>query len=77
MRAVPVYRVDNVRKTKVRIGVVLERRTTERATNYFDLLRLARRLFAVDAADAVHVMIDMGETRRTILAEPAIDCSAR
>ncbi|HQT97859.1 MAG TPA: hypothetical protein PK416_08285 [Thermodesulfobacteriota bacterium] len=77
MRAVPVYRVDYVGKTKEPIGVVFEKRKTERAANYSDLLRLARRLFAVDAADAVHIMIDMGESRRAIMSEVAGDCSAR
>jgi hypothetical protein len=77
MRAVPVYRVDYVRRSKEPIGVVFEKRTTERAANYFDLLRLARRLFAVDTADSVHIMIDMREARRPILAEATSDCSAR
>jgi len=31
--------------------------------NYMDLLRLARRLFALDTADAVHVLIDVGQGR--------------
>jgi hypothetical protein len=77
MRAVPVYRVDYVRKTKDPIGVVFEKRNAERMGNHFDLMRLARRLFAVDEADAVHIMIDAGEHRRAILTEAAVDCSAR
>jgi len=76
MRAIPVYRVDHGRKTKDPIGVVFEKRKTERAANYYDLLRLARRIFAVDAADAVHITIDAGEVRRAILPEQASDCSA-
>ena len=76
MRAVPVYRVDHGRKTKDPIGVVFEKRKTERAANYYDLLRLARRLFAVDTADAVHIVIDVHEVRRAILPELARDCSA-
>jgi hypothetical protein len=35
-RAVPVYRVDHGRKTKDPIGVVFEKRKTERAANYYD-----------------------------------------
>jgi len=76
MRAVPVYRVDHGRKTKDPIGVVFEKRKTERASNYYDLLRLARRLFAVDAADAAHIVIDVSEVRRATLPERARDCPA-
>ena len=76
MRAVPVYRVDHGRKTKDPIGVVFEKRKTGRAANRFDLLRLARRLFAADAADAVHIVIDVSHSRRTILPERARDCPA-
>lgn len=76
MRAIPVYRMDYVRKTKEPIGVVFEKRKMERAANHFDLLRLARRLFAVDVADAVHITIDAGEGRRAILAEATSGSSA-
>ena len=76
MRAVPVYRVDHGRKTKDTIGVVFEMRKTERANNYNDLLRLARRLFAVDTADSVHIVIDVSHARRTTLPGRTRDCSA-
>jgi hypothetical protein len=61
LRAVTGYRVDYGRKTKYPIGAVLEMRTTERAHNYHDLLRLARRLFALDTADALHIVIDVSQ----------------
>ena len=58
MRAVTVYRLDDSSNfsyhTRHPIGSVLELRTYERGNNYKDLLRLARRLFALDTADAVH-----------------------
>jgi hypothetical protein len=54
----------------------LERRTYERVNNYKDLLRLARRLFASDAADAVHILIDLGQGRQAYLPELTRDCSA-
>jgi len=76
MRAVTVYRLDYGRKTKEPIGVVLEKRKTERVNNYNDLLRLARRLFALNTADAVHIVIDVGQARREILLELTRDCSA-
>jgi len=63
MRAVTVYRVDYGRKTKDPIGAVLEMRTTEQAHNYHDLLRLARRLFALDTADVLHIGIDVSQAR--------------
>ena len=76
MRAVTVYRIDSVRKIKDPVGVVLEQRKTERTNNYNDLLRLARRLFALDTADAVHIVIEVSQARRAILPERARECSA-
>jgi len=64
MRAVTVYRMDYGRKIKDPVGVVLEQRKTERTNNYNDLLRLAQRLFALDTADAVHIVIDVRQARR-------------
>ena len=64
MRAVTVYRMDYGRKTKDPVGVVLEQRKTERTNNYNDLLRLAQRLFALDAADAVNIVIDVRQARQ-------------
>jgi hypothetical protein len=76
MREVTVYRVDYVRKTKDPIGTVLEKRKSERAHNYNDLLRLARRLFALDTADALHIVIDVRHAREAILPERPMDSSA-
>ena len=64
MRAVTVYRMDYGRKTKDPVGVVLEQRKTERTNNYNDLLRLAQRLFALDSADAVNIVIDVRQARQ-------------
>ena len=80
MQEVTVYRFDdssNFRyQTKHPIGSVLERRTYERVNNYKDLLRLARRLFASDTADAVHILIDLGQGRAAYLPEPTRECPA-
>lgn len=65
MRVVTVYRMDYARKTKYPIGVVLERRETERLHNYQDMLRLARSLFASDPADFANIVIDVSQVRRT------------
>ena len=76
MRAVTVYRVDYRRKTKDPIGTVLEKRKSERAHNYNDLLRLARRLFASNTADALHIVIDVRNAREPFLPERTRDCAA-
>jgi len=80
MRAVTVYRLDDSSNfsyhTRHPIGSVLELRTYERGNNYKDLLRLARRLFALDTADAVHVLIDAGQGRQAYLPEMNRECSA-
>ena len=80
MRAVKVYRLDygnNSRyRTRYLIGSVLEMRIHERVNNYKDLLRLARRTFALDTADAVHVLIDVGQGRQAYPPELTRDCAA-
>jgi len=81
MRAVTVYRLDDSSNfsyhTRHPIGSVLELRIYERGNNYKDLLRLARRLFALDTPDAVHVLIDVGQGRQANLPELNRECSAR
>ena len=81
MRAVTVYRLDYGSNTRYRtrhpIGSVLELRKHERVNNYNDLLRLARRLFALDTADAVHIVIDMSQARQAYKPERTRDYSAR
>ena len=80
MRAVTVYRLDDRNNfsyhTRHPIGSVLELRIYERGNNYKDLLRLARRLFALDTADAVHVLIDVGQGRQAYLPGLNRECSA-
>ena len=80
MRAVTVYRLDDSSNfsyhTRHPIGSVLELRIYERANNYKDLLRLARRLFALDTADSVHIVIDMSQARQAYLPERTRECSA-
>jgi hypothetical protein len=63
MRAVMVYRREDSSNpaypTRRPVGSVVELRIHERVNNYNDLLRLARRLFALDTADSVHLFIDL------------------
>ena len=79
MQAVTVYRLDDISNfsyhTRHPIGSVLEMRIYERVNNYKDLLRLARRIFALDTADAVHVLIDVGQGRQAYLPDLTRDCS--
>ncbi|MBE0569355.1 MAG: hypothetical protein IH576_01815 [Deltaproteobacteria bacterium] len=76
MRAIKVYRLDFIRKTKDQVGVVMERRETERTNNFADLLQMARRLFAVDTADGVHIILDVSQARKAILPERTGECFA-
>ena len=80
MRAVTVYRMDYGRKTAYRtrhpIGSVLELRTYDRGNNDNDLLRLARRLFALDQADAARILIYGSRTRTACLQELNSDRTA-
>ena len=69
MRAVTVYRLKHgsnaIYRTRNPIGSVLELRKQERVGNYNDLLRMARRLFASDTADAVDITIDVNPFRQS------------
>ena len=80
VRAVTVYRLDDGRDTGYRtrhpIGSAWELRIHERVNNCNDLLRLARSVFALDTADAVHVLIDVGQGRPAYLPELGRECSA-
>ena len=80
MRAVTVYRLDDSSNfsyhTRHPIGSVLELRIYERGNNYKDLLRLAQRLFALDTADGVHLLIDVGQGRPAYLPEQTKECAA-
>ncbi len=58
MRTITVYRVDYVKKSKVPIGWVKERRKKDRGDNLVGLLRLARKTFAVSLEDALHIAVD-------------------
>ncbi len=64
MRTVTVYRVDYVKKTRVPIGEVQERRKKDRGRNLIGLLRLARKTYGTDPDDAIHIAVDNREARR-------------
>jgi len=58
MNNITVYRVDYVRKTKIPIGWVVERRNKERGNNLIGLLRVARRSFSTSAQEALQIAVD-------------------
>lgn len=58
MKTVKVYQVDYVRKAKKPIGVIEERRESDRPGNVAGLLRLARRKFAASADEAFRIIVD-------------------
>jgi hypothetical protein len=60
---VTVYRVDYVRKSKIPIGQVVERRAKERGGNLFGLLRMARKTFASTPEEAFHIAVGYSGTR--------------
>ncbi|NNF84054.1 MAG: hypothetical protein HKM29_02740 [Deltaproteobacteria bacterium] len=63
VRNVTVYRVDYVRKLKVPIGMVVERREEERGDNIIGLLRMARKAFSTSPEEALHIAIDLAGVR--------------
>jgi hypothetical protein len=67
MRIVTVYRVDYVKKTRVPIGEVRERRMKTRDGNLLGLLRLARKIYGTSPEDALHIAVDNQEARRAWL----------
>ncbi len=63
MKNVTVYRVDYVRKLKVPVGMVVERREKERGDNIIGLLRMARKAFSTSPEEALHIAIDHAGAR--------------
>ncbi|MDA8122759.1 MAG: hypothetical protein M0Z38_09370 [Deltaproteobacteria bacterium] len=63
MKPVSVYRVDYVKKSKVRLGTVVERRRKERGGNLLGLLHLARITFASSPQEAFLTTLDWQEAR--------------
>ena len=58
MKSVTVYKVDYVKKTRVPIGTVVERRRKDRGDGLLSLLRVARKQFAASAQDSLQIAID-------------------
>lgn len=63
MRQVTVYQVDYVKKTRIPIGWVTERRTRMRDDNLIGLVRLARKMYASNPQDAYRIVVDSREAQ--------------
>ncbi len=59
MNIVTVYRIDYAKKTRVPIGVVVERRKRDRGENLVGLLRVARKTYSFAAKDSIQIAIDV------------------
>lgn len=58
MNIVTVYRIDYAKRTRVPIGVVVERRKRDRGNNLVGLLRVARKTYSSPGDDSIHIAID-------------------
>ncbi len=58
MQIVTVYRIDYAKKSRVPIGVVVERRKRDRGNNLLGLLRVARKTYSSSALDSIQIAID-------------------
>jgi hypothetical protein len=56
-----VYRMDFLKKKKVPIGKLVERREKERRNNEAGILRLAQELYADSSFDKLHIIINPDE----------------
>lgn len=63
MKSVTVYRIDYVKKTRVPIGTVMERRKKDRGDGLLGLLRVARKTYASSAQDSIQIAIDVIQTK--------------
>ncbi len=70
MRGYPVYRMEQVSKTFVRVGSILEFRRSRRSMNRVGLAKLAQKIFATSSGDIICVGADSVVDRRSILREP-------
>jgi hypothetical protein len=63
MKPVSVYRVDYVKRTRVRVGTVVERRSRDRGDNLKGLLHLAKLRFSSTPQEAFLTALDWQEAR--------------
>ncbi len=76
MRGYPVYRMEQVSRTFVRVGSILEMRRSRRSMNRVGLAKLAQKIFATGPGDLICVGADSIIDRRSIVREPMSVLSA-
>ena len=76
MQEIPVYRGIMARIPKFPLELSWRGEKQNGRSNYIDLLWLARRRFAENAAGPVRIFIGPSHIRRRILPERTRDCSA-
>lgn len=59
MKSVTVYRIDYVKKTRVPIGTVVERRKKDRGNGLLGLLRVARQTYSSSPQENIQIAIDL------------------
>jgi len=57
MQTVMVYRLDNETKAKVPLGVLIDRRKSDRGDNVIGMLRMARKEFAETERESANIFI--------------------
>jgi hypothetical protein len=57
MNTVYVYRLDEKTKQRIPLGILMERRKTERGGNAIGMLRMARKEFAESEAESRSIFI--------------------
>jgi hypothetical protein len=58
MNTVMVYRIDKETRAKIPLGILVDRRKSERENNLMGMLRLARKEFAVTEEESSSIFID-------------------
>jgi hypothetical protein len=75
MKIYTVYRVEYQTNKTMRIGKVVDRRTSERNNNAADMLRMAQKLYATSSIDS-HIFIIRESSRLRVLFEDPMASSA-
>ncbi len=63
MKQITVYQIDYVKKTRIPLGWVTERRNSGRVDNLIGLVRMARKIFATAGREAHRIVIDSREAQ--------------
>ncbi len=76
MRGFPVYRMDPMTDTIVRVGTMLEFRKSRRSMNRIGLAKLAQKLFAQDPGDIIYLGSESALERAEVMHRRGTSLSA-